>query len=153
MNASLTAHQAADAIIALINSRPTSPAREEIAAIVAKACVGNVLDRNEDLVMWTAVVDTWLDLDPAYLEDDHPQHAEANAAEEALCAATTAIWAKPVHSFADVVLRFVVAGYWNVTGFLDHLVYPDDVIARNKQDDSPGFDEAGLAYSCAASWI
>jgi hypothetical protein len=39
-----------------------------------------------------------------------------------------------------------LAGYWNATGLLDHLVYPNDVIARHMQNDSSGFDEAGLAY-------
>jgi hypothetical protein len=134
---------AAAEIHGLMNSRPRNPTIDELAAVIAKACIGNVLDRNEDLAKWTAVVDAWLDVDPARLENDHPQHAEAHAVFEALCAASTAIWAKPVRSFADVVLRFGVAGYWNATGLLDHLVYNDDVIARC---EARGFDEAGLAY-------
>jgi hypothetical protein len=138
MNASLTAHQAAAEIVALINARPISPTREEIAAIVAKAFVGNVLDRNEDLAKWTAVVDAWLNVDTACLEDDHPQHAEADAAHEALCAATTAIWAKPVRSFDDVIIALRRRRVLEcVTGLLGYLVYPNDVIARHMQNDSP----------------
>jgi hypothetical protein len=103
---------------------------EEIAAIIGRASLGDVIDGNEDLARWLEVVDAWLDVDPAYLEDDHPRHAEAADAHDALCAATQGVWAKPVHSFADVILRFVVAGYWNTAGHLDYLPYPDDVIAR-----------------------
>ena len=100
------AQQAAADILALINSRPRTPRKEEIAAIIAKTAETTAAPErfeHENLPEWCRVLDAWLDTDFAQMTDRQM---------EALCAPVVAvsnrIWVKPARTFADVVMRTVV---------------------------------------------
>jgi hypothetical protein len=63
-------------------------------------------------------------------------------------AASNAIWVKPVRTFADIVMRAIVASYWNASRDLvdyDGPAYPDDVLARDPPITTR-LDVASIAY-------
>ena len=103
------AKAAATEIVALINTRPQSPRLDEIEAIIARVVPGRaVLDAEamSALSEWDAEVSSHL-LDCKGTDEQ----IERNGA--AYIARCEAIWAKPVQSMADVLVRLAMALNWN----------------------------------------
>jgi hypothetical protein len=57
-----------------------------------------------------------------------------------LCDATNAIWAKPVRTRDDLIVRVAIAVHWN--SMLTNPAYPDDVLTR----DPRSYDDYALAH-------
>jgi hypothetical protein len=133
---------AAAEIVALINSRPTSPSHAEIAAIISKVAGGAPSMRfqgHQDLDEWCRVLDDWLNAEDL----EELSEAELGKIHDPVAAKTKAIFARPVRTWADIVMLAILVGYWN--GGIDAAgpPYPDDVIA----DDPDGnFDARSNAY-------
>jgi hypothetical protein len=49
-----------------------------------------------------------------------------------LCAATNAIWAKPVRTWDDLIVRTAIAVHWNIEE--DDLPYPDNVTSGGRNN-------------------
>jgi hypothetical protein len=60
-----------------------------------------------------------------------------------LCEAAVAIWAKPVRTWDDLVVRAAMAVHYNPPGRVGELAYPDNVLADG---DEASADECSLAH-------
>jgi hypothetical protein len=103
---------AADAILALINSRPTSPRQEEIAAIIAEATASSARDIYLGSA-WRRALDRFVE-EAARIADADGGVADA-ACEQInadIIVASQAIWARSCATFDDLVLRAAVATFW-----------------------------------------
>jgi hypothetical protein len=128
----LTVAEAATAIVALINTRPVSPRREELEAIIARAAPASAarmvlpplsplhLRYRESLAEIARLDDNYYSL--AMSAD------EKEAAVEAACERAMALeretWATPAKTLADVLLRGEMALY-NENGVMESLHDPE----------------------------
>jgi hypothetical protein len=108
---SRSAEQAAQAILALINSSPRTPTQEAIAAIIANVAPSTPVlgdhaasERTEELKAAIAVVEA---AEEAYeVTDESDDLDELYRSFEARC---EAIWAIPPRTLADLQLRAMIA--------------------------------------------
>jgi hypothetical protein len=145
-------NQAADAILALINSKPQTPRRDELAAILAPHMNGpgpalrwqdtplgaEWLALEAELYKITEEKDLLPD-DPGY---DRAQ-AEVDAVRDRVEAFVLRIWETRATTLRDAIHRTAMAVHWNHPAKLDDPPFPDDVIAG---DPNRNFDERALAH-------
>lgn len=135
---------AAQAIIDVINSKPRSPTKAEIAAIISKA-----LSRPRELEVWYTnfLASDWHRIHSAFQADwERPENTSDDnrfALCERLSEGANAIWAMPVRSWDDLVVRAAMACHWNTTTRPGSPAYPGDVIAGDPTRD---FDARALAH-------
>ncbi len=137
-----TIQQAAAQIVALINASPRSPRVDEIEAIIAKAVLSHHQEPAPDprLMEWREKVAAYrAAVDAAVTEDDD---AVVDAVLDALDTYSHAIWATPVRTFADLLLRAAIAQEWNSPGIIGDPEYPHWVFRKEK----PGTDDLALAH-------
>src|SRR5262249_14064361 len=67
--------------------------------------------------------------------------AENDEAQDRLCAATEAVWAKPCRTMDDLVLRAAIACHWNAPSERGEPAYPGNVISGSAE----GYDALALA--------
>jgi hypothetical protein len=125
---------AADAILALINSKPRTPTEEELVAVLAKASPAPAPD------IWRAnyLKSDWHHILSAYLDEIYRRgrtEAQRDLQEERFCSKVDAIWAKPCATFADLVVRAAIAVHWNMPP-PNLPAYPDDVLNDPKTSRS-----------------
>jgi hypothetical protein len=107
-----SAEQAADAIIALINSRPRTPTRDELVAILAKVPSASAAARAAYLQS------NWHKAHSVYLEAAGPGSDEELYA---LRETALAICAQPVRTLDDLAVRLGIQAFW----FGDEVSDPD----------------------------
>jgi hypothetical protein len=143
---------AAAEIVALINSRVSSPRQEELEAIIAKVGGGAAVPADLDrLAHWDGVVRQYLAFHDAAaapagesLEDNTKRYDRVG---DALCAETEAVWAKPVRDWGDVILRAAVAVHWNSPANVGDPPYPQNVLRFAVNDDPhDGYDVHAVAH-------
>jgi hypothetical protein len=105
--------QAADAILALINTRPQTPTRDEIAAIINKATSAALPPLTAEHIAYRKLQ---AEIKRHCDEEMEGSHEEIEASEAVLSdlmdeemAMERAIWAKPADTLADVLLRGEIA--------------------------------------------
>ena len=108
----LTSQGAAAEIVALINSRATSPRQEEIEAILAKVSGSPPVQPKADAVgrlsaLRAAIDDVETLLDSGDLSDEECDRLEATTRR--VDKLTTIAWATPPHTFADLQERALIA--------------------------------------------
>jgi hypothetical protein len=88
---------------------------------------------------------SWCDTVNAYLvANEHlGEGDEAERLSDEFCAATERIWAKPVGTFDDLVVRTAVAVHWNSPGMLDDTAYPENILADGPDNS---LDDRALAF-------
>jgi hypothetical protein len=143
---------AAAEIMALINSRVSSPRQEELEAIIAKVGGGATAPADLDrLAHWDGVVRQYLAFHDAAaapagesLEDNTKRH---DSLIDWLCAETEAVWTKPVRDWGDVILRAAVAVHWNSPLDAGDPAYPQNVLRFAVKDDPhDGYDVHAVAH-------
>lgn len=140
---------AADAILALINSRPRSPTREELIALLEEVQPAANYP-TERLSQWRTLLAAHNAAWEAYeaLGTGHPERpaklAEAEAARAALRSFTKAHWAKPVTSWADVALSAEIAIQWCWPEDDEQAMMDFHRIIADRSDT--GFDERAPAH-------
>jgi hypothetical protein len=141
----LSVQEASAALLALINSRPASPRLEEISAIIERTvgAVAKSAQRNGDLAEWCDMVSRYLN---GSNEDEERTAQSEDALEEALCATTEGIWARPVHTWDDLVVRAAIAVHWNSPDYDTDPAYPDDIVRVAIADNGRGYDDYALAH-------
>jgi hypothetical protein len=135
---SLSVEEASAALLALINSRPASPRLDEIEAII-----GRVPNAGAEPARCNSGLDEWCGILNAYFEESgRPENEPDERADpllDALCAKTDVIWAKPVRTWDDLVVRAAMAVYWNCP-------YPNDILRIAIADSNHGYDDYSLAH-------
>ena len=133
-------HDAAATIVALINASPRSPRIEEIEAIIARA-IGTpaaIAEPDPRLIAWRKRVADY-EAAGAKQGDDPTMDAILNALEKH----ARALWATPVQTFADVLLRAEIAREWNRPGSVGDPDYPACEIQTG---DAASIDDLALAH-------
>jgi hypothetical protein len=133
------ASSAADAIVALINSRVQSPTKAEIAAIIAKVSTAGSADCPPSSLMSelrrlrqlrAEAVTAELNVEQYGSEKYLVAQARAHEVESALDEVVEQVWKKPTGDLlADIALRTeIVATFaeYNQSGLLHGLLDPDD---------------------------
>ena len=146
---------AAAQIVALINSRPVSPRKDEIAAIIASVATSGssspagemsaagapapVIDGH--LEEWCRVVGEFL----AKINSGDVNMKDKETAElhDRVIATSIAIWARPVRSWNDILMRAMVAGYWTLKAISRSLRATRQCLSTS----------AASPTSCGALWI
>jgi hypothetical protein len=141
--APLSAKDAATEIVALINSRAQSPWPEEIEAIITRVAPVSpdvsCADHGQ-LAQWDSIVRQHVADTEKACNDD----AECDRLDNVLAATCEALWAQPVHSLDDVLVRMAVCVHWNSPLHIADPAYPDCAL-----DPAPGegdMDSRSLAY-------
>ena len=102
-------HEAAAAIVALINASPRSPRQDEIASIIAKAMPVTL---GGDY----AIVRRWEAAEAAHyavaIRNGEASDGEHESANDVLIRETRQMWKEPVRGWPDVVARAKAALYW-----------------------------------------
>jgi hypothetical protein len=102
------AFKAADAVLALINSQPRTPSREELAAVIAKAAVPPLCARaSKHRAEWDAAMAACKAAEPVATDE------EVAAANERVDVCAQRIVSEPVHGLADLLL-LAEACYWTL---------------------------------------
>ena len=102
-------HEAAAAIVALINASPRSPREEEIANIIAKAMPATLGGDYTIVRRWEAAEAAHYAIAIRNGEASDGGHGSAN---DVLIEATRLIWREPVRGWPDIVARARMALYW-----------------------------------------
>jgi hypothetical protein len=139
---------AAAQIVALINSRPGSPREDEIAAIIASVATsgssgpaGEVSAAGAPAPVIDGHLEEWCRVVGEFLAkinsgDVNMKDKETAELHDRVIATSIAIWARPVRSWNDILMRAMVAGYWNIES--------DFEIAQG--DQTMSLDERSIAY-------
>ena len=88
----------------------------------------------------------WHRILSAFLEESSRRartDAEVTLQEERFGDATNAIWAKPVRTWDDLIVRAAIAMHWNEPLDPGDPAYPDDIISGNPEER---FDARALAH-------
>jgi len=132
-----SANHAAQSIIDLINSRPTSPRLDELEAIIAKAVMLVSSRASPEIPALSPEHHAYRKLvaeierynEPGYIADNEETEAAFSRLQEQACELETQIWAKPAKTLADLLLRAEIA-LFNENGVMDYLgdnaAYYDD---------------------------
>ena len=86
---------------------------------------------------WHRIVSTFLE---EYARPENGTDDARDGLTRHLCDETNAIWAKPVRTWDDLIVRAAIAVHWNVD---DVLPYPDNVIPGSRHEN---FDLRALAH-------
>ena len=130
--------EAAAQIVALINASPRSPRVEEIEAVIARVVPSQeTVASDTRLLEWRETVAAYRAAVEAAVDD-----AVVGAALNALDTHSRAMWAMPVRTFADLLLRAEIAQEWNTPGKIGDPEYPRWVL----QHKDPSIDDLALAH-------
>jgi hypothetical protein len=128
----LTVEQAANAIIALINSSPQSPSHEEIAGII-----GLMGAEPTKAAEWREGV--------ARMQDSSISDEAYDLLSAALCKTSHEVWRKGAKSWADVALFAEMALYWNWDEHAGLRAEYLEALRRCDRGDITHMDEQSLA--------
>ena len=122
----ITSDQIAQAIIDLINSRPRSPTKGELVAVIAKAIATPATTpalSPQHLAYRKIVAEIEGYNDPDCVADNEETDAALSRLQEQGCELETEIWAKPAKTLADLLLRAEIA-LFNENGVMDAVEDP-----------------------------